>query len=303
MLSNRTRIAFAAVATSIVVGVIAGTPALALDSGNDGWGPSTPVSAVNAPQADGCPIESPDGMSLYIASTRDGGDNDIWVATRESRSATFGAPTMLPEPVNSAAQDFCPTPLPGDALLFVSTRGGTDAFGTAACGLGDIYVTSQDPATGAWAPPRNLGCAPDGPNGPGMEYGPSLASGPGGLSLYFSSGSPIGVGGQDIYVSTMVDDFRFSAPEPVAELNVPGADDVMPNVRPGSREIVFASSRPGSAGMDIYSSVRGPDGAWQAPEKLGPNVNTPGAESRPSLSRDGHRLYFGRDGDIYVAIR
>ncbi|WP_137845126.1 PD40 domain-containing protein [Microbacterium sp. 2FI] len=303
MSRNRRGVAYVVVATSIVIASLAGTPALAIDVGADGWGPSTPVSGVNAPQADGCPIESPDGKSLYIASTRDGGDNDIWVATRESAVTSFGAPTMLPVPVNSGAQDFCPTPLPGNVLLFVSTRGGTDAYGTAACGLGDIYVTSQEPTTGEWAPPRNLGCAPDGPNGPGMEYGPSLASGPGGVSLYFSSGTPIGAGGQDIHVSRMIDDYRFTAPVPVAELNVPGADDVMPNVRPGSRELVFASSRPGSAGMDIYSSVRGPDGTWQPPVRLGPNVNTSGAESRPSLSRDGHRLYFGRDGDIYVATR
>jgi hypothetical protein len=300
---NRRRVALAAVATSITVGALIATPAQAAYDRSDDWGPSVAVSAVNAPAADGCPIESPDGRSLYFASTRDGGDNDIWVATRESSTTPFGTPTMLPEPVNSLAQDFCPTPLPGNELLFVSTRGGTDAYGTAACGLGDIYVTSQDPASGQWSPPRNLGCAPDGPNGAGMEYGPSLTSGPYGPSLYFSTGAPIGGGTQDIYVSRMVGDFVFAAPAPVAELNVPGADDVMPNVRPGGLEMVFASTRPGSAGMDIYSSVRGPDGTWQPPVKLGPNVNTPGIESRPSLSRDGHRLYFGSDGDIFVSTR
>jgi Tol biopolymer transport system component len=295
--------ALAAVATSVTIGALVAAPAQAVVDGSDDWGPSSPVSQVNAPGADGCPIESPDGKSLYLASIRDGGDNDIWVAHRQSSTAAFGTPTMLPEPVNSAAQDFCPTPLPGNELLFVSTRGGTDAYGTAACGLGDIYVTSQDPASGQWSSPRNLGCAPDGPNGAGMEYGPSLASGPLGMSLYFSSGAPIGGGTQDIYVSRMVGDLRFAAPEPVAELNVAGADDVMPNVRPGALEVVFASTRPGSAGMDIYSAVRGPDGTWEPPVKLGPNVNTPGMESRPSLSRDGHRLYFGSDGDIFVSTR
>ena len=36
---------------------------------------------------------------------------------------------------------------------------------------------------------------------------------------------------------------------------------------------------------------------------LGPNVNTAEAESRPSLSADGRRLYFGRLGDIWLATR
>jgi hypothetical protein len=32
-------------------------------------------------------------------------------------------------------------------------------------------------------------------------------------------------------------------------------------------------------------------------------VNTPGVEQRSTLSNDGKRLYFGRDGDIYTSTR
>jgi hypothetical protein len=266
-----------------------------------------PVTAVNDPvAADGCPIESPDGRSLYIASMRGpGGDNDIWVATRSNDREDFGAPMMLPEPVNSDAQDFCPTPLPGGALLFVSTRGGTDAYGTASCGLGDIFITHRDWRTGTWAEPRNLGCAPNGPNGVGMEYGPSLVHTPAGALLYFSSGDPVGAGTQDIYVSRRDHGLRFSGPTAVAELNVAGYDDFMPNVSRDGREIVFASSRPGGFGAtDIYTSTRRCAAAiWRDPVNLGPSVNTAAGESRPSLSRDGERLYFGRSGDIYVSQR
>ena len=150
------------------VGAGFGSPAQATaDPG--GWDIAAPVADVNDPvAADGCPIEAPNGKSLFIASMRGpGGDNDIWVATRASLADDFGAPVMLPAPVNSDAQDFCPTPLASGDLLFVSTRGGTDAYGTVACGLGDIYVTSLNWVTGLWAEPRNLGCAPNGPNGPG----------------------------------------------------------------------------------------------------------------------------------------
>ncbi len=269
------------------------------------WGAPVPVTAVNDPvAADGCPIESPDGRSLYIASMRGpGGDNDIWVATRSNDRDDFGAPMMLPEPVNSDAQDFCPTPLKGGGLLFVSTRGGTDAYGTAACGAGDIYITHRNRATGEWAAPRNLGCAPDGPNGPGMEYGPSLVHTWRGTFLYFSSGAPIGGGTQDIYVSRLGHHLDFGPPEAVTELNTAGYDDFMPNVSKDGREIVFASSRPGGLGAsDIYTSVRR-HGSWNDPVNLGSTVNTAAAESRPSMSSDGSRLYFGRSGDIYVSER
>jgi hypothetical protein len=32
-------------------------------------------------------------------------------------------------------------------------------------------------------------------------------------------------------------------------------------------------------------------------------VNTAGNETRSSLSRDGERLHFGRDGNIFVSTR
>lgn len=88
-------------------------------------GQAEKVPSVNDPvAAEGCPIESPDGLSLYIASTRRGDPNDIWVATRDSKDAEFGVPTILPTPVDSDAADFCPTPLRGNYLLFVYTREG-----------------------------------------------------------------------------------------------------------------------------------------------------------------------------------
>jgi len=269
------------------------------------WGEAEPVTGVNDPAAaDGCPIESPDGLSLYIASTRRGDPNDIWVATRDTKDADFGAPIILPAPVNSDAADFCPTPLRGNYLLFVSTRGGVDAYGTAACGGGDIYITRRSPATGDWEAPMNLGCAPNGPNGPGTEFGPSLVETDAGTLLYFSSGGALGSNTQDMYVSAQLADGSFGAPEPVAELNSP-SDDVMPNVSKNGLEVVFASSRPGGEGaFDIYSATRSSaSDPWSSPVNLGRTVNTGAPETRPSLSWDGERLYFGRAGEIYVSHR
>lgn len=291
-----------AMVVSVGVGLGTGSQAAA-DPPQAGWEQAAPVAAVNDPvAADGCPIEAPDGKSLYFASVRDGGDNDIWVATRPSIGGEFGDPTMLPAPVNSEAQDFCPTPLSGGALLFVSTRGGTDGYGTAACGQGDIYLTHR--TTNGWADPRNLGCAPNGPNFAGMEYGPSLVTTPVGTRLYYSSGDPVGGGTQDIYVSKVGFGLQFGAPTPVVDLNT-ASDDFMPNVSSNGREIVFASSRPGGLGAsDIYTSTAiGFSGKWRQPTNLGPTVNTAAGESRPSLSADGQRLYFGRLGDIFVSQR
>lgn len=268
------------------------------------WQAPAPLAAVNDPvAAEGCPIESPDASTLFLVSTRSGGDQDIYVATRQD-DGTVGAPEMLPAPVNSDANDFCPTPLRGKSLLFVSNRGGTDAYGTVACGGGDIYLTRLSPSTGTWTPPRNLGCtSAGGPNGPGTEFGPSVIETDEGTFLYFSSGGAPGSGTQDIYVSRADGSGGFGAPTVVASLSS-GADDVMPNVRKDGLEVVFASTRTGGLGMfDIWTATRPDTGSsWSTPTNVG-TVNTAGSETRPSLSWDGTRLYLGRSGDIFVSRR
>jgi len=113
-------------------------------------------SELNTPFVDGCPIQSPDGLSLYLASNRPGGVGllDIWVARREDRHGPWGAPENLGEPVNSAADDFCPTPIRGGGLFFVSREALPGS-----CGLGDIYFTRYNRNHG-WSEPQHLACAP-----------------------------------------------------------------------------------------------------------------------------------------------
>lgn len=123
-------------------------------------------------------MESPNGRSLFFASTRAGGQGgiDIWVARRSGGNDAWGAPANLPAPVNSAYNDFCPTP-PGGELLFVSTRPGGCGDGTS-----DIYRTRLHPTDG-WLEPEHLGCEV---NSAGDEFSPSYV-GAGGGALFFSS--------------------------------------------------------------------------------------------------------------------
>jgi hypothetical protein len=262
---------------------------------------------VNSSALDGCPIQSPDGLHLYLASNRGGGLGglDIWMSTRDHRSDPWGAPQALPAPVNSTADDFCPTPLEGGRLLFVSRR----AISGVTCGLGDIYITRNNPASG-WADPTHLPCAPLGPNSALDEQGPSLAQG----QLYFSRGAT-GVPGE-LFVSTW-DDGTFGPAAAIGELNDAGANDIQPNVRKDGRELVFSSNRAGGqGGQDIWAATRANvDSPWSAPVNVGTGVNTAASESRPSLSNDALQLLFGRTGgagsgegqtgasDIYVSTR
>lgn len=205
------------------------------------WNVATAVAEVNSVAADGCPIESPDGLSLYIASMRAGtlGGNDIWASDRASKSSAWSEPQNLGAPVNTAANDFCPTPLGNGYLMFVSERAGAETC-NAGPGSGDIYQIRQNASFG-WGEPQHLGCmeAVAGPNSNGAEFSPSLVRTSEGTYLYFSSTSS---GNMDIYRSLRGARGSFGPPEPVAELNT-AFDDRMPNVTRDGLEVVFSSNR------------------------------------------------------------
>ena len=256
-------------------------------------------SELNTPSTDGCPIQSPDGLSLYMASNRPGGKGglDIWVATRTSTSSPWGAPQNLGEPVNSTADDFCPTPVGKHGLFFVSREALPGA-----CGQGDIYYTHRTGAAG-WAEPDRLLCSPAGPNSELDEQGPSWVDVSKGVLrgkklLYFSRSSVTPSVPGEIFVSERQNGARFGPATAVAELNNATANDIQPNVRADGLEVLLSSNRSGTlGGQDIWAATRSAvDAPWSAPVNLGPTVNTGLGESRPSLSADGKQLLFGRAG-------
>jgi hypothetical protein len=271
------------------------------------WGPGELAVA-----GGGCPIETPDGLSLMFASGRSGGAGmvDIWAVDRDSLAGVWSQPKNLPTPVNSAASDFCPSPFER-SLYFVSTRTLED---NSECGGSDIFLTRQSPA-GDWAEPVHLPCTPDGPNTPGGERSPSLVQTWYGTFLFYSTNAGIPGGDDDIYVSTLGPDGAFGPGKRVAALSTAGYQDQMPTVikGPGGRyEVTFNSDRPTwgrygdgtvQGGQDAYwAAARILPFWWSSPQNLGPNVNTSADETRASLSHDGTRLYVGR-GDIYVSER
>ena len=113
-------------------------------------------------------------------------------------------------------------------------------------------------------------------------------------------------------------DFAANAPsewsEPVnlgAPVNSPGADQ-SPALSANGLTLYFASDRPGGfGGVDLWVSHRATaESPWQTPVNLGTTINTADTETGPSLSVNGHLLFFsssraGGEGnfDIYVSYR
>ena len=285
------------------------------------FGPwSEPVSVdpdrtgLNTAVNDGCPIEAPDGNALFFASDRPDGSGltnlNIWVAYRTSEDGPWDSVERLPSPVNLAvSNEFCPTPLPGNRLLFVSTRPNPNGCG----GRADIYVTRLHPVHG-WLPPVPLNCDI---NSAGDEWSPSFVEADGVTALFFSS-DRVQLGQHKIQSSVLQPDGSWSPAAPVAELNISGASDARPNVRKDGLEIVFDSTRPQSPAppslpSQIYTATRSSVfEPWSAPVTIDAVNLSTRAQNRASISRDGTRLYFGSNranvagdtgADIFVSTR
>lgn len=258
----------------------------------------------------GCPIESPGGLYLYTVKGTGQGEGinvrQIWVNARKAADLPFNQEDSLDDVNAPASADYCPTPLPDGELLFVSNRGGD-------CGNSvDIFSVRNNPATG-WSVPKSLGCHPHGPNTPGEELAPSIVQSVWGTFLFYSTNwdpHTGEIGDQDIYVSYLRGDGTFSAGKRLGYPINTEYDDQQPNVSQDGREIVFASNRPSydgdSSGTDIFTAKRRfvlfP---WRRVVNLSESVpfDTVGeAETRPSLSWDGERLYYG-SGGVWISER
>lgn len=301
--------------TACVVGVTLAAAGLAQAGAFTQWSEARNVetfegadTALNTTALEGCAAISRSDTELYFASNRPGGVGglDIWVARRDRPDDPWGAPANLRAPVNSVANDFCPTPArDGRGLLFVSARSG-------GCGGSDIYRTRRH-ATHGWAVPVNLGCSV---NSAADEASPIAV----GATLYFSSTRAGGfasdppeavAGDSDLYASPIGEGDTVGAPALVPGVNS-ASQDARPNVRRDDRELFFDSDRPGGiGGLDLWTAARpDSDAPWETPQNLGPLVNSSADDLRAALSWDGTMLYFGspRTGgegsqDIYVTTR
>lgn len=266
---------------------------------------STPVSAeslggsssdVNTASGDGCPILDPYTNDLYMATNRSGGKGgqDIWIAAWNGNG--WDAPVNAGPNINTAADEFCPSPSRGNRFFFV--RGQLPSGDT------DIMVSKRHPNSG-FGPAQRLPTGADAINSPSQEWSPSWFETPDGREvLYFSSTRE---GRQRIYYSV---DF---GPAQLASGGVnSSANDARPNVRHDGLEIVWDSTRTGSLGAtDIWTASRSSvDEPWGTAEQLGNGINSAGGESRASLSWDGTRLMFGSTkaggegaADIYTSTR
>lgn len=176
----------------------------------------------------------------------------------------------------------------------------------------DFYVSTRD-EHGAWTPARPVA----GVVTPANEGAGTLS--PDGRFIIFTACAGIdgdygagrkGLGSCDLFISRRIGN-RWSPPDnlgaPVNSRNW----ESQPSLGSDGRTLYFVrgmQARDGIQNMDIFVTRIQDDGTFSAPEKLGPQINTPFQEESVQIHPDGRTLYFSSNGhpafgglDIFVS--
>jgi len=163
----------------------------------------------------------------------------------------------------------------------------------------DIYIATREATSEPFGPPQNLG-APVNSFGYG-DYSPELSHD--GLTLYFSSSRPGGLGEGDLYVTTResIDD-PWEPPQNLGpNVNTPYFEG-QPSTSANGKTLYWDSVRPDGLGdFDIWMATRANVGRDFGPAvNVGPEVNTVGPEFGAAISQNEKQLFFssGRPGNV-----
>jgi outer membrane protein OmpA-like peptidoglycan-associated protein/tetratricopeptide (TPR) repeat protein len=169
-------------------------------------------------------------------------------------------------------------------VMYFSACGRSDGKGSC-----DIYMTSYK--NGQWEKARNV----EELNTYDWEALPSISADK--RTLYFTSTRAGGLGGRDIWYTTLQNGKWSEAKNMGKPINTSG-DDQAPFIHPDGQTMYFASTgHNGLGGFDILLSRKNLDGTWSQPENPGAPINTDKNEVSLSVSLDGKYAFFSRTRD------
>jgi Tol biopolymer transport system component len=198
---------------------------------------------LSSPRTETSTIISPDGLTFWVGSDRDGGagDYDVWQATRSSRSAPWSAPFDVLS-LNSSAKDL-PRPM-GEHDQVMPLGSDRDKLG-----FYQIYFANRSASDAGFDPPLHV---------PELSFArESTVDGfltDDGLTLFFVSGPSIGAA--DLYVSSRKSTSEpFSTRAPLSDLNTT-SDERDPWLSPDGTQFYFSSDRAGPYAIYVADVLR-----------------------------------------------
>ncbi len=278
-----------AISWTISLVALAASSAVAAKNWDD-WSAPANLNSLSSPDIntaliDGCASHSPDGLTIVFNSNR-AGNQDLYMATRESTAEEFGAAVPMPSSVNTSAAEACPTMANGKRLYFASNRD-DPAY--------DIYVTRLGKI--GWSAPTRLG--PNINTNGVMEEAPDFYEDDEGREVMIFTRRNLAGTVADIYQS-----IEGGPPSLVQGGPHSSAADARASVTKNGLTIFWDSTRSGTlGGPDLYYATRS-----NTSEPFGtavhlPSLSASGFDARPYISWDGTFLTFSsaRAGNVSAA--
>ncbi len=162
-----------------------------------GWSRPTPLGTnIQSKYLESTASLTPDNKTIYFASNRPGGYGgmDIYMAKR-NEDGTWGRAENLGPTINTKDNEDAPFIHPNKKYLFFTTNGHY--------GMGGNDIYKSEFIDGEWSAPKNMGYPIN--TTANDNYFTLIADGTRG---YFSSDRKGGLGGQDIYVMDMPEDYE-----------------------------------------------------------------------------------------------
>ncbi|NTS43080.1 OmpA family protein [Flavisolibacter sp. BT320] len=246
------------------------------------FSPKNLGDAVNSAESEYFPSMPIEGKLLVFTRRLNNFNEDFFAAEKggDIWEKSVRLPGQINTPQNEGAQNISQD---GNWLVFT---GCNRPDGQGSC---DIYISYKTPE--GWSPAFNLGGKV---NSDQWESQPSLS--PDKRHLYFASRRFGGLGGSDIYVSTLLPSGKWSEPENLGPgINTAG-DESTPFIHADNQTLFFASNGlPGYGGEDLFVVRKGADGTWGKPENLGYPINTIDHEGSLFIAADGKSAYYASD--------
>ncbi|MDX5422843.1 MAG: hypothetical protein LPK14_11365, partial [Hymenobacteraceae bacterium] len=159
----------------------------------------------------------------------------------------------------------------------------------------DLFISNF--RSGGWEEPKLLSINDR------EAWDSSPAFSPDGRTLYFSSNRKGGLGGNDIYKTTIDDNGRFSRPENLGpDINTPGNESFVA-VGPDGTLYIASDGLPGLGNLDLFRIENG------KPVNMGQPINSPGDDFSIYFQNEGFGFFSSnRDGgkggdDLYRFVK
>lgn len=229
---------------------------------------------INTPNQEALGRWTLDGQQMIFTRVVNG-QEDLFIASWDTTAGLWKIEDFpFNTPLNEGAHAISPD---GNYLIFTScNREG----GYGSC---DLYLSVRKKEK--WSQPVNMG-----PVFNSTAWDAQPCFGLDGLSLYYSSSRPGGMGGRDIWYVYQIAAGKWSNPINAGPTINTADNEESPFVHFDGQTLYFMrDGKDGLGGYDLYFAKRNINGTWQAPQNMGAPINTGSNEGALSLHPDGHQ--------------